>query len=385
MPGKRRLRGFQLLVLLALVLGATAVPAGAQAGEGRDHRSGAARRDSARLWLDWLRRDPHRLSVASESVALGGRTVAAGERIDRDVVVFRGALDVRGTIAGNAVALGGDVILHPGSRVHGDAIAIGGQVRNSGGAVGGEMRSISRLAPPSPPVPSASAATPPARTPVEATGRALSLALGWFVVLAAIGVLVMLFARDKLETIAETIRDRFSRAFLIGALGEVALLPMLVLSIVALAVTVVGVLLIPFALVAYLLAAVGALALGFLAMAQLTGEAVSRRRAASLTAPPSETVRYVLVGLAFYLALWLLAAAFTWAGPFGAALRVVAGIVTWVAVTVGFGATLLSRAGTRIPGDLDAAEAVAEDYTWQTPTPVSGVAAARRPTPAPRP
>jgi len=56
--------------------------------------------------------------------------------------------------------------------------------------------------------------------------------------------------------------------------------------------------------------------------------------------------------------------------------------VSWVAVTLGLGATLLSRAGTK---RLDARQRAGarrpapEDLAWQTPTPVTGVAAARRP------
>ena len=309
---------------------------------------------------------------------MGDRTIAVGERVEGDVVVFRGDLNVHGVIDGDAVALGGDLVLHPGSTVQGDAVAVGGQARNLGGRVGGELRSLSGFR-------QAVTSRRPTRTPVQSTGRALSLTVGWFVMLTSIGIVVMLFARDKLETVAGTIQDRFSRALLIGILGELALLPVLVLAIVALAVTLVGILLIPLAVVAYLLAAAGALALGFLSMVHLSGEALLRRRSRDLPSFGAASIRYLLTGLGLYFGLWVLAAAFTWAGPLGGVLRVVAGIVTWVAVTVGLGATLLSRGGTRAPTDTTLAEIAGEDYSWQTPTPVTGVAAARRPTPAPRP
>ena len=52
-----------------------------------------------------------------------------------------------------------------------------------------------------------------------------------------------------------------------------------------------------------------------------------------------------------------------------------------VAVTAGFGAVLISRAGTRRTVPPQAPVAPLDDMSWQTPTPVSGVAAARRPTP----
>jgi hypothetical protein len=221
--------------------------------------------------------------------------------------------------------------------------------------------------------------------PTEATRRSLFLAVGWYLVLAAVGLGVVLFARANVETVAERIRDDFSRSFLVGLVGQVALFPALVLSIIALAVTLIGVLVIPFAIVAFFLATAGALALGFLAMSFVTGESAMQRREVSPTYGPPPTLLYMFVGLSLYFALWALASAFTWAGILGGLLRLVACVVTWAAATVGFGATLLSRGGTRGPPEPSlTAQSSAEDFAWQTPTPVTGVAAARRPTPAPR-
>jgi len=56
--------------------------------------------------------------------------------------------------------------------------------------------------------------------------------------------------------------------------------------------------------------------------------------------------------------------------------------VSWVAVTVGLGAALLSRAGTRhLAGraGVGTTRPAPDDLAWQTPTPVTGVTAARRP------
>lgn len=358
-----------LALVLALAPGAPA-PARGQAP--------AAPRDSIDLRLDSLARDPSGLTVDRRDVRSGSQTVAAGETVRGTIAAWNGDLDVRGTVTGNAVAIGGDVVLHPGAVVHGDAVAVGGEVRNDGGTVDGEMRALSALT--VGPLQSA-----PQRTPMEATRRAAGLAVGWYLVLAAIGVVVALFARRNLETIAERIRDDFSRSFLYGVLGQVALLPALVLGIIALAITVLGILLIPFAVVGFVLATAGALALGFLTMSFVTGDAVMRWRGAALPYGPPPVVRYLLVGLSLYFLLWLLGAALTWAGVLGGLVRFLVATVTWAALTVGFGATLASRGGTRSPPTPPApVPPPAEDYAWQTPTPVSGVAAARRPTPAPR-
>jgi hypothetical protein len=55
-------------------------------------------------------------------------------------------------------------------------------------------------------------------------------------------------------------------------------------------------------------------------------------------------------------------------------------------VSVGLGAVIITRAGTRISAALPAqiAPSPTAEHEWQTPTPVTGVTAARRPTPAPR-
>jgi hypothetical protein len=86
----------------------------------------------------------------------------------------------------------------------------------------------------------------------------------------------------------------------------------------------------------------------------------------------------MFIGLIGYFALWALAAAFTWHPVAGAALRMIALLITWVAATAGLGATLLSRAGTQRPGRSKKRGPSADDYSWQTPTPVSGVAAGTR-------
>jgi hypothetical protein len=83
-----------------------------------------------------------------------------------------------------------------------------------------------------------------------------------------------------------------------------------------------------------------------------------------------------------YMGLWLVAALFTWQPLAGAILRGVALAVSWVAVTVGLGAAMISRAGTRhLQGraGISAPRPAPDDLAWQTPTPVTGVTAARRP------
>jgi hypothetical protein len=160
-----------------------------------------------------------------------------------------------------------------------------------------------------------------------------------------------------------------------GLAGQLLALPALLVLVVALAITVIGALLIPFAIVAYVIVMAGLVTLGFLAIARLTGGALTPDR--GTTSPRGVHLRGLVTGLAIYFGLWLLAACFAWNPVIGSVLRAVATAITWVAATVGLGATLSSRAGTVRPG-VSTFKTTTDEFAWQTPTPVTGVAAATR-------
>jgi hypothetical protein len=364
-------RALRLAFLLALgTIAARALSAQAQSDS-------VVSRDPIAAALDSLHRDANGLSLNRASVASGARSVESDQHLTGDAASWHGPLEIRGTVDGNAVAIGSDVVVLPGGHVRGDALSVGGQVRMAGGTVDGETRTISAF--------SVGPIAGARLTPAQATRRALSLAVACFLILVAMALAVAIGARTHLETIASTIRTDFWRSFLVGLLGEVAAVPLFLLSMVALAITIVGILLIPFAAVAYALAVLGALDLGFLAMSLLAGDALLRDEGSARD--PRPLVTHLIAGLTVFLLLWLLAGGAAYFGLAGSVLRLLAFLSTWIAATVGLGATILTRAGTRsvIGPPRVTPPTVTEEYAWQTPTPVSGVAAARRPTPAPRP
>ena len=325
--------------------------------------------------LDSLHRDANGLLLNRSAISESQRTVEATQHVTGDVGSWHGPLEIRGTVDGNAVSIGSDVVLLPGGHVRGDAVSVGGQVRMAGGTVDGESRSISAF--------SVGPIAEARLTPQQALRRSLSLAVACYLILVAMALAVAIGARTHLESIAATIRTDFSRAFLFGLLGEIAIVPLFVLTMVALAITIVGILLIPFAAVAYALAVLGALDLGFLAMSLLVGDASMRSE--SYVRDPRPIVSHLIVGLSIFLVLWLLAGGAEFMGLAGSVLRLLAFLCTWIAATVGLGATIITRAGTRSAANTrHAATPPVEEALWQTPTPVSGVAAARRPTPAAR-
>ena len=306
-----------------------------------------------------------------DSIVIGGRTVPVGTTERGPVVVAGGDLTVAGQIDGSAIAIAGDVVVLPGGEVTGAAIAAFGEVRNAG-AVGGQSRALTGTFGASLRALFAAPDAPPAakRTPLE-------LAIGWFTVMMLIGIGVLVFASPYLDGVADVLAQSFWRSFLTGLMGHLGVLPVILLVVVGLAVTVIGLLLVPFAIVALVLVVAGLLALGFVAAARVTGEGLGGRSGRRLS-DKGGALRGVIIGTALYMGLWVLAAATGGVPVVGVGIRVLALLATFVAATAGFGAALLSRGGTRRDAAVAAHVPAAEEVGWQTPTPVSGVAAARR-------
>ncbi|MEP6620052.1 MAG: hypothetical protein ABJE47_12080 [bacterium] len=327
-----------------------------------------------------LKRELERLSKGElivgvppvDSVAPGARAVAAGTTV-KGTIVARGPVDVSGHVDGSVVSLSGDVTVHKGGVITGDALSVGGRVNSDSGVVNGEMRSMAAL-------PALVGGTPvvaDVRSSAQNTLNSARMVGVTFSILLIVAVGVLLFAGHNLDEVVATIEQRFAHAFWIGVLGQVCLLPALAVLIVALALSLIGILLIPFAIVAYAIACAGLLTLGFLAVARLVGGALWRGRDES---ERSRALIALAIGTCLFFALWMVAALLTWAPLAATVVRAAALAVTWAAMTLGLGAALQSRAGThlRVAGKTRTSELAA----WQTPTPVAGVVAARRHTAA---
>jgi Polymer-forming cytoskeletal len=304
----------------------------------------------------------------ADSVAPGARTIPANTTV-RGTVVAQGPVDVRGRVEGSVVSLHGDVIVHRGGVVTGDALAVGGRVNADSGQVLGEIRAMAAL----PSVLGAARVVADVRTPAQRSADSARMVSGTFAILLVIAIGVLLFAGPNLDEVVATIEREFARAFWYGVLGQVVVLPVLLLLIVALAVSVIGILLIPFAIVAYAIACAGLVTLGFLAVMRLVGGAIWRGGDASARA---RAFGAITLGVAIFFALWMVAALLSFAPLAATVIRAAALAGTWSAMTLGLGAAIISRAGThrRIASGMRPVELAA----WQTPTPVAGVVAARR-------
>ena len=320
-----------------------------------------------------LRRDVSEVALPDPAaVTQGARTIAAGEQVSGPIATWRGDVEVRGIVTGDVLAIDGDVIVAEGGRVEGDVLSVRGQTRIAGLVTGSVMRLEGNLASPVP-----VGAAPRAST----VGGSLGVAVATFAIFLMLGIGVLIFAGPTLDGVAEAMERGLARSFLVGIVGQLALLPGLLLVVTALTLTLIGILLIPFAIVAYVLAVAGAATLAFLAVAIVIGRAVSRRRRSESLARRAEALRAMIIGVSSLFLVWIVGAALDWIPLIAGIARVVALAVTWVAVTAGFGAVLISRAGTRRAEPVARNAGVPDEIAWQTPTPVSGVAAARRPTP----
>jgi hypothetical protein len=339
------------LIVAALALGPAALAA---------QVSSAALDDSTRHALSALGLSADGFQVRGDLTIDDTARVAAGDTLRGPLLVIRGDADIRGTVYGNVTALFGDVLVRDGADVHGSATAWRGRVIVEGGRVRGAIGAR-------PAAVAVSAAAPRTRN------EALALAAGWAAMVLVVGLIALVVSGRQLDETVRALEQDFAKAFAIGVAAELGFLPVLLLAVAALAVTLVGILLIPFVLVAAPVALIGAVTLGWLAVALMVGRAVFRSASSN---DRGALLRALVPGALLLFAPWLLAAALQESGNAAVIARAAAFAIAWVAATAGFGAVILTRARRRPEARPTSAAG------WQTPTPIAGVATARRPVPA---
>lgn len=343
--------------LLRLILAALAFGPAALAAQ----VSAAALDDSTRHALGVLGLSADGLQLRGDITYDDTARIAAGDTLRGPVVVIRGDADIRGTVFGNVTALFGDVIVRDGADVHGSATAWRGRVIVEGGRVRGAIGAR--------PAAAAVASAPP-----RTVGEALALAAGWAAMVLVVGLLALVVSGRQLDETVRRLEQDFSKAFAVGVAAELGFLPLLLLTVVALAVTLVGILLIPFVLVAAPIALIGVTTLGWLAAALMIGRAIFRSAASN---DRGALLRALVPGAVILFAPWFVAAGLQESGSAAVIARAAAFAIAWVAATAGLGAVILTRTARRT-----APRPAAAASGWQTPTPIGGVATARRPVPA---
>ena len=309
-----------------------------------------------------------RLTVVGGTARIGHYSLGSSETHRGHIIVLKGNAEIHGDLEGNIVALDGDVVVHPGARVRGDVLTIGGRVRDPSGGITGTRQEIEPF---SAPVPATAASMLILR-------RAAGL-LGVFLTLTVLGFGLVTFGRPNLEIVSDTVTHSFGRAFFAGVLGQILVLPTFGMLVVGLILTVAGALLVPFAVVVYTLLAIIAVLGGVLAVAHAMGETITRRRMARGVSVSPNSYRYLLTGLGAIAMSWLAWVVFGWVPVAGSIAFLAAAIGSWCVATAGFGAALLSRGGIReeFTGRLLPPAMMTDEYLWATPQ--MGVPAVKRP------
>ena len=316
------------------------------------------------------------LTVAGGSAHQGDFSLGSSEDLKGNLLVVDGNADVYGSLRGNLVTVDGDVVVHPGGVVSGDVLTLGGKVRDEGGEIGGEVRTLQSTPRQAQDAGEAAATL----SPFESVLRRGAGVLGVFLTLCALGFGLVMFGRQNLEVVSDTVSHSFGRAFVTGLLGQILLLPTFGMLVVGLILSVAGILLLPFAVAVFAMLTVIAVVGGYLAVAHAMGETYTRRRMAlGVVIGSANSYRYLLVGLLGLASVWAAWALFGWVPIAGSIVWGAAFFVSWLLGTAGFGAALLSRAGIKenFAGRLLPPEALTDEYLWATPQ--FGVPAGRRP------
>jgi hypothetical protein len=318
-----------------------------------------------------------RLTVPNGIARRGDFSLGSSEARNGHLLVLDGNADIYGHLNGNVVAVRGDVVVHPGGVISGDVLTLGGQVQDEGGEIGGEARTLRSTTLLSSTLP-AQAALP--LSPLQSVLRRSAGVFGVFLTLTVLGFGLVLFGRQNLEIVSDTVSHSFGRAFVTGLLGQILLLPTFGMLVVGLILSVAGILLLPFAVAVFAMLVVIGVVGGYLAVAHAMGETYTRRRMAlgAVIGSPN-SYRYLLVGLVALTSLWAAWALFGWVPVAGSIVWGAAFFVSWLLGTAGFGAALLSRAGIKenFAGRLLPPEALTDEYLWATPQ--FGVPAGRKP------
>lgn len=210
----------------------------------------------------------------------------------------------------------------------------------------------------------------------QRTKRALTAVGGVVAIGLIIALVVLVSAQEPLEAVARAAERDISASFWVGLLWQALAVPIVLTLSLLLAVTIILIPAIPIAMLAWALAYAGAFTLGLFAVAIVLGRAVLGR---STTHNRGALLSSLMCGMFLLSIVWFGAAFLVSVPMVGFASRLIALALTWVVATVGLGAVVRSRAGTV----REHIEVTTETSipSWQTPTPVFGVVAARRPAP----
>lgn len=312
--------------------------------------------------------------------------IQAGTEVDGTVVVMQGLLIVEGTIRGDAIVIGGTLDVPARGTIEGEARLVDSRVARDLGEIRGGITNVDDDGGENEETlrdriraeirdeisseirneirddldderqrearneRSGSSLMAPFRPIVRGVGGAFEK-LVTVLILGLLGAGFLAFAGQNVDTISETARRAPGRSAMVGLAGSFLLIPVWIMGTLALVVSVIG---IPVA-IAWLplfpLAALAAGLVGFVAVARNTGEWLADSEMPWTgwirKSSPIVTLFGGLLGLFALLIAGHLVSIIPFFGAISVLLFVAGSFVSVVAIQIGFGAVLLTRAGRR--------------------------------------
>jgi cytoskeletal protein CcmA (bactofilin family) len=235
----------------------------------------------------------------------------------KDLVAFKGNVNVKGDVGGDVVAVLGNVHLFPTARVSGDIVSIGGKItRDEGSKVKGEITEIvigkggEKMA----------EAYAPLVVGMGVGGLLLLKALA-FLGFIGLSMIIVSFMTGKIGAMSSKIEKEWLKTLLWGILGFVLIGPIAVL----LAITVIG---IPLIVVEMILVSIAMLT-GYIAVSQLIGKKFTK----AIRRPNQPMIIEVMWGLAILFLVDMI--------------PVLGMMVKCLAMTFGFGSAIMTKLGKK--------------------------------------
>ena len=210
----------------------------------------------------------------------------------------------------------------------------------------------------------------PFRHVISGIGDIFSTLLFYAVMFAIAFATIFFGGRRFIEGVADTARSAPTRSMLVGLAAAFLVIPAFILGIIALAISIVGIPALLLWVPLFPVAVCVALLLGYIGVAHAGGEALAERRFYGADwFQRGNSYYFVMTGLGLLLALFIASHVISMAGPWLGFLRgmlfALGIVVTFAAVSIGMGAVLLSRAGTR---PIRRTRAAAEPTFYAEPT-----------------
>jgi len=274
------------------------------------------------------------IQSAGEDIIKFGKDVVVeeDETIDGSVVAICGNVDVKGTVTQDVVAVCGNAKVASTGVIEGDVVSVGGEVQKETGAtVRGQKTTVSFG-------PKGTFRFPPFIGGFS--GFAFFARIIKIIFFLFIGIVMISIVPRHVTKVKDKINQDFFKCALIGFVAEILILPVFLLLII----TIIG---IPLAILVEPLLVVATFILGYTGVSYFIGEKLKDRTSLK----PETPIMTLVIGILAVEAILLLARVI---GILGHPLTPISWILTffgwafwYVVITVGFGAAILTRMGTR--------------------------------------